>query len=127
MNLPDAVFQNGIGATLPVKVSNADVWGAAVTNFKKFPFQFGWQSRRSEITVKMKANEAQKVAGDLKFLLFGTMLPPYIANSSETLDPSQEWPYKYNIKYFWVVVEAKEIWLYNSSTGEILGRYKPQP
>lgn len=119
--------QNGFGAKFNVIETESEWWSLILVNAdnlvsKKRTFR----EVDLDLTIRVNAETAQRTKNNLGVLVVGRVAPPYMLETADVVVPTSTVPRSSAIKKHWLPVKAEEIWLYNSSTGEILKKLKPK-
>ncbi len=68
--------------------------------------------------------EAMKLVPNLRFLVIGEPLQPFVKTATALYKPTLDNPEEVKGYNYSLIVEMKEIWLYNFETGKILSKRK---
>ena len=91
--------------------------------FKGSSWLFPWptgHSRQFRYRLDMSPDRAQEIKADLKLLLLCHLAEPWIRDSAHGHDPTMDAPYKTLVGEHYLEIVPKELWLFNSRTGEVI-------
>jgi len=120
--------QNAIGTKVDVTQYEVDAWDLILLDLDKFPFTKTPAGRINfEFSIKMEASVAQRIEKNqnLDILIIGRLDKPYVNESFDMVEPTLDRPSSSNVKEHGIIMQTEEIWLYDSTTGEIFNKLKP--
>lgn len=132
---------NSMGAKVTVEETDAVYYNVTFSNFKDFPITKvvnpiyqGLSSSMSENyakdvivgTLNLDIPKARDAKENLRVLIVGKLAEPFVWKGVFLNKATMSKPKESFAQYFYVHVQAEEMWLFNYETGEIYQKIKRQ-
>ncbi len=113
---------NAYGAKAIVDSTSRQVCGVVLSTAIRTK---SWDSIQLKIDFPMPSDEARTAKGDLKIVLLGAIIPPYIGAFYTSTQATISSPSAYTASGDAVVMRFDEAWVFNQRTGKIYAKVRP--
>lgn len=118
---------NAFGTKVRVKQTLIQVYAIEFENYQQFPiFRMDLEHAGFFVDLSLKSQNARNLKENLRFLLVCRMAAPYTTdNTSVVHSATFESPHENILSAYSLNTELLEVWLFDSTTGEVQAKYKP--